>query len=152
MTDERTKIQRTVLYKAIEMVFLGGIHNIFTKTPHDMSKPCISSIATVFLQITCLMVWISCRGDSAPSALRSLSLLTKRPPPLFFSFPTDGAICIGWNTTHYFLSGKRCFSIIPVLPYHLLLLRSFLELNIFTPFMGKARWSLYLFNSSCLQL
>lgn len=61
-------------------------------------------------------------------------------------------MCIGWNTTHYFLSGRKCFSIIPVLPYHLLLLRLFLELNFFTPFMGKARWSLYLFNSSCLQL
>lgn len=80
----------------------------------------------------------------------------KHPPlsplPPFFYFPTDRAICIGWNTTHYFLSGRKCFSIIPVLPYHLLLLRLFLELNFFTPFMGKARGSLYLFNSSCLQL
>ncbi len=54
--------------------FLWASPAFSPKTPHDVSKPCISSIATIILQITCFMVLFSCREDSAPSALRSHSL------------------------------------------------------------------------------
>lgn len=53
----------------------------------DVSKPCISSIATIIFQITCFMLLFSCRRDSAPAALRSQSLWIHTTLICLFVFP-----------------------------------------------------------------
>lgn len=65
--------------------------------PHDVSKPCISSIATIILQITRFMVLFSCRGGFWPLSPAVTIPMDSLPPPLFSSY---------FVHLHHFLSGR----------------------------------------------
>lgn len=62
--------------------------------PHDVSKPCISSIATIILQITRFMVLFSCRGGFwplSPAVTIPMDPTPPRPrfPPILFTCITS---------------------------------------------------------------
>lgn len=117
------------------------------KTLHDVTKPCISSIATIILQITCFMVWFSCRGDAAPSTQRHTPCRFTQPS-FSLSFPTEVAVCIDWITTHHFLSVREMYQhhqcltvdVFTVSLPHFSPLRSwclrFMTQSFFAPFLG----------------
>lgn len=70
-----------------------GASSTFSLTrPHDVSKPCISSIATIILQITRFMVLFSCRGGFWPlSPAVTIPMVPPAPrfPPILFTYITS---------------------------------------------------------------